>query len=132
MEEYDCKINYSDRYYASTHILEMTVTVANHKDDQTGEGLGIIKHLFANPMRPQICPNLSLALYGVLTDLAIMHPSILKWEQNWQNLKCMIQLFAYGYIVDAALKDIGTHSNTISILNTTKTNLSIFEYSQSH
>jgi len=40
----------------------LLVTFARHKGDQTGEGLGNEKHVYANPMNPQVCPILALAV----------------------------------------------------------------------
>lgn len=40
----------------------LTVTFAKHKGDQTGEGLGNEKHVYANPLNPTICPILALAV----------------------------------------------------------------------
>lgn len=40
----------------------LVITFAKHKGDQTGDGLGNEKHVFANPHRPEICPVIALAV----------------------------------------------------------------------
>jgi hypothetical protein len=39
------------------------IKIAKHKGDQTGEGIGNEKHIYANPYNPAICPILSLAVF---------------------------------------------------------------------
>ena len=40
----------------------LLVTVPKHKGDQTGNSLSQQKHVYANPLQPQICPILALAV----------------------------------------------------------------------
>lgn len=40
----------------------MIITFPKHKGDQTGEGLSNDKHVYANPLMPEICPILALAV----------------------------------------------------------------------
>jgi hypothetical protein len=46
----------------------MVVSVAKHKSDQTGEGVRISKHIYANPTNPSICPVLALAVHILCRD----------------------------------------------------------------
>ena len=39
------------------------IKIAKHKGDQTGEGIGNEKHIYANPYNPAICPILALAVF---------------------------------------------------------------------
>jgi hypothetical protein len=41
----------------------LKIKLAKHKGDQTGEGIGNEKHVYANPYNPAICPILVLAVY---------------------------------------------------------------------
>ena len=41
----------------------LKIKLAKHKGDQTGEGLGNEKHIYANPLNPSICTILALAVY---------------------------------------------------------------------
>ncbi len=41
----------------------MQVHFARSKGDQTGEGMSNVKHVYANPVRPEVCPVLALAVY---------------------------------------------------------------------
>jgi hypothetical protein len=38
------------------------IKIAKHKGDQTGEGIGNEKHVYANPYNPAICPILDRIL----------------------------------------------------------------------
>lgn len=43
------------------------IRFAKSKGDQTGEGLGNTKHVYANPLQPEICCMLSMALHFLST-----------------------------------------------------------------
>jgi hypothetical protein len=45
----------------------LQIRFAKSKGDQTGEGLGNTKHVYANPIQPEICCILSMALYFLST-----------------------------------------------------------------
>lgn len=46
----------------------LRVTFAKSKGDQTGEGLGNVKHVYANPLRPEVCCILAMAIYFFSVD----------------------------------------------------------------
>jgi hypothetical protein len=92
-----------------------TVTVAKHKGDQTGEGLSNMKHVYANPTKPHICPILSLAIYIWCTQRNAQENHRLysgKPEGRFSKiLKQILINLPEEHHLCADIKDIGTHSN---------------------
>lgn len=46
----------------------LRVTFPKSKGDQTGEGLGNVKHVYANPLKPEICCMLAMSIYFLSTS----------------------------------------------------------------
>jgi hypothetical protein len=93
----------------------MLITFAKHKGDQTGEGLGNEKHVYANPLNPTICPLLALAVLVFTKHRAPNAKQQLfegtKSEDRFVKiLQTVLQLVPEN-ILGACRKDIGTHSN---------------------
>jgi hypothetical protein len=94
----------------------MCITVPKHKGDQTGEGGSREKHIFANPLQPEVCPFLSLALYTFFMDTRHIndHRLFVGSKQEARFSKILRNMLAIVPNVDAvirAIEDIGTHSN---------------------
>ena len=89
----------------------LNIKVAKSKSDQTGEGLSNIKHVFANPENPAVCPILSLAVYIWCTQQNPRVASKLYIGKNSESLKDIIAIVPDVDALGAELEDIGTHSN---------------------
>jgi hypothetical protein len=93
------------------------VTFARHKGDQTGEGLGNEKHMYANPNNPQICPVLALAVLiftkhrigdALLSQLLEDHGSKKRFNKI---LNSVVKTIPDNVNLGASKKHIGSHSN---------------------
>jgi hypothetical protein len=95
----------------------LVITFAKHKGDQSGDGLGKDKHIFANPSRPEICPILALAVYIFSTNRSSQKKGKMRLFPGGSQTSRFNKLF--GKIVKlssnilqtkASIKDLGTHS----------------------
>ena len=93
------------------------VTFPKHKGDQTGEGLGNEKHVYANPVNPECCPILALAIIifcthrtsDILTQqLFCGSDSEGRFSRVFQHI---LSIIPDGVSLGANKKDLGTHSN---------------------
>ena len=93
----------------------LIIHIPQAKADQAGEALSKDKHLYANPLKPEICSVLSLAIYVWCTN---------REDNNRQQLflgtagdsrfskilQTVIGLIPEDINLGANKKDIGTHS----------------------
>jgi hypothetical protein len=98
----------------------MKIKLAKHKGDQTGEGIGNDKHIYANPFNPSVCCILSLAVYIFCKYRGIN----VKTQQLFDGrdsesrfgkvlMKVLKLILTENHDIDlgAVVEDIGTHSN---------------------
>ena len=94
----------------------LVITLAKHKGDQTGEGLGNMKHVYANPFNPKVCPLLALAVMMFSTHRPVrarthqLFEGIHSDDRFVKILQIIIAMIPES-ILGASRKDIGTHSN---------------------
>jgi hypothetical protein len=95
----------------------MVINVPKHKGDQSGEGLGMDKHIYANPSNPEICPLLSLAVLIFCKHrtndrrshkLFVGDQSENRFVKILQNI---LKLVSNNIALVSYLANIGTHSN---------------------
>jgi hypothetical protein len=93
----------------------MTIIVAKHKGDQTGDGLSNLKHVYANPTKPHICPILSLAVFIWCTQRnAQENHRLFRGKPEGRYSKILRQVLTNlpaSHHLCADIRDIGTHSN---------------------
>ena len=91
-----------------------------HKGDQTGESLAKDKHVYANPLKPEICPMLAVAVLifcrhrgvgeGVVTQL-FTGDSVDKFGAMLRVDFADKNLIPEDIDMGSARQDLGTHSN---------------------
>ena len=101
----------------------LLVTVPKHKGDQTGESLSQVKHVYANPLRPEICPVLALAVLIICrhrlcaaasnaNQRLYTEDSMQRFGQILTNLLNDYSLIPEDVNLGAGRRsDLGTHSN---------------------
>ena len=95
----------------------LLVTFAKHKGDQTGEGMSNEKHIYANPLQPEICPILSLAVYvfctprGSSTYRQQLYHGMDSPHRFSRILQRVLNSIPEGVSIGSRREDIGTHSN---------------------
>ena len=91
-----------------------------HKGDQTGESLAKDKHVYANPLKPEICPMLAVAVLifcrhrgvgeGGVTQL-FTGDSVDKFGAMLRAVFADKNLILEDIDLGSARQDLGTHSN---------------------
>jgi len=96
------------------------IKVPKHKGDQTGEGMGNDKHVYANPYNPVICPMLSLAVFifckyrgadVVRQQLFDGNDSENRFGKALMKVLKNIRDLYPNIDLGAVIEDLGTHSN---------------------
>ena len=96
------------------------VKVPKHKGDQTGEGMGNEKHVYANPYNPAICPMLALAVFifckyrgsdVVRQQLFDGNDSENRFGKALMKVMKSIRDLNPNIDLGAVIEDLGTHSN---------------------
>ena len=91
------------------------VYFAHMKNDQNGERPRDARHVYANPINPEICPILSLGIFLICfpMDEVYIFPGGKQYDRYRQNLSKILNeeqladaLQSHGIIAD----DLGTHS----------------------
>ena len=95
----------------------LLVTFAKHKGDQTGEGMSNEKHIYANPLQPEICPILALAVYVFCTPRSAstfrqqLYLGMDSPHRFSRILQRVLTSIPEGVSIGSRREDIGTHSN---------------------
>jgi hypothetical protein len=95
----------------------LKIIICKHKGDATGEGLGNMKHVYANPYNPDVCPILSLALLTFCKQRRanISVQQVFEGDKSenrfLQILKNVIDHMPVDTNLGASKKDLGSHSN---------------------
>jgi hypothetical protein len=64
----------------------LTIAMPHQKNDQAGEKPKDPKHVYANPLRPEICPILALALYFIQFPETFQHGgSVFKGQKPYER-----------------------------------------------
>jgi hypothetical protein len=94
----------------------MTITFAKSKGDQTGEKEGE-KHVYGNPLNPQICPILSMAVWVFTRTFVQLNEDSLRlfdghtpnkrFEKMFERILRMIEP---GSVLFSIIKELGPHS----------------------
>jgi hypothetical protein len=96
----------------------LVINIPKHKGDQTGEGLGHAKHIYANTVNSHICPILALAIYifcsGELNGTYSGNKLFPGDEPEGRFTKVLSSILKEDdrpLELGASRLDIGTHSN---------------------
>ena len=95
----------------------LVVTVPKTKNDQTGEGQSKEKHVYANPLIPEICPILSLAVLFWSQHRNVNEPrqqvflGLADDARFFRTLHSVVNSMPPHVDLGANRGDIGTHSN---------------------
>jgi hypothetical protein len=95
----------------------MIITFPKHKGDQTGEGLSNDKHVYANPLMPEICPILALAVlvFSIHRGTEIRQQQLFLGKDSESRFsrvfRTVLSLIPPSIDLGATKRDIGTHSN---------------------
>lgn len=94
----------------------MVITFAKHKGEQTGEGLGNLKHVYGNPLNPKVCPILSLAvmMFSTHRPVSARTHQLFEGMHSDDRFVKILQIIINSLpedVLGACRKDIGIHSN---------------------
>lgn len=96
--------------------MHLSLRLRSIKEIKTGEGLGNMKHVYANPFNPKVCSQLALAVRMFSTHRPVrarshqLFEGIHSDDRFVKNLQITIAMIPES-VLGASRKDIGTHSN---------------------
>jgi integrase len=95
----------------------LCVTFATMKNDQEGQKSGDVKHVYANPLKPEICPVLALGMYLLVykteKDQKDLFPGVAQYERFRKILHLTEAINSIEMEFKRSgikIKDFGTHS----------------------
>jgi hypothetical protein len=87
------------------------------KNDQIGERPRDPRHIFGNPLKPEICPKLALAIYWAIFSFACSSDQLFQGNNKYERFRKSFQhLFKHEDISNVLIRkglnpeNIGTHS----------------------
>ena len=96
----------------------LCIYFAHMKNDQEGERLRDPRHIYANPLMPEICPILSLAIYMLCVPVALGTAALFPGSNQYDRYSKCLKRAVSGTDADRqetlsrgiSPDEIGTHS----------------------
>ena len=93
----------------------MTIEYSRDKTDRKGQSSGTVKHVYANPLMPFICPILSFAIYIFCIGRGATNKIFASKfaEDRFSKIlrKLLVLIPGIAILLCSDIEDIGTHSN---------------------
>ena len=106
-------INFSQLYWEDDHLK---IFFPKHKSDQIGLTKDEARHIYSNPLMPEVCPIRALAAYAltfpqVFRDGKKIFPGEASHNRFDQEFKRIMELHDNDYLnINVVYSDLGTHS----------------------
>ena len=86
------------------------VYFAQQKNDQTGERPRDPRHIYANPIMPEVCPILSLGVYLLCYPSVLSGVRLFPGDNQYERFRSCFHKVCCDSAMDMNAEDIGTHS----------------------